>query len=362
MRGSFSFAVRLLVVAAGVAALLWRPSASWVEAAYVNGGYPAWEHALFAISSRLPWSLGDLVVLAGAALLVWRLARRDFAGALAVLAVYAIWFEAGWGWCYDRAPIEARTAYDQRRITPQAVEALRARAIANVNRLAPLAHAESSEPLDLASLSAGWVQVVQSVGDRWTPAVGAPKPTLADPFMDATGTSGYINPLALDVHLASDLFWFERPFDISHEWSHVAGFAREDEANFLAIVNCTRSNVPVVEYSGWLELLLYLPPRPHYPKSTFVPQVWHDFAAMRARDKRHINVSLARLSWGTYNAYLKSNHVTAGIENYDEVTRLYLGIPFDATGLPVAARRRDVDRARERMRREETGSAPAAVR
>ena len=302
---------------------------------YVNGVYPGWEHALFAISSRLPWSLGDIVVLAGIALIVWRLVRRDWLGALAVVSLYACWFEAGWGWNYDRAPLEARTAYDASRVTPRAVDALRTRTIAEMNRLAPLAHVRAAAPLDIETLHAGWVPVVQAGGDTWEPLTGSPKPTLADPFMAATGTSGYINPLALDVHLASDLLWFERPFALSHEWSHVAGYAREDEANFLAIVNCTRSNDPVVQYSGWLELFLYLPPQARYTRKTFVPEVWQDFAAMRERNRRHINLSLANLSWRTYNTYLKSNHVATGLQNYDEVTRLYLGIPRDAEGLPA---------------------------
>ena len=283
----------------------------------------------------MPWSLGDIVVLAGAALIAWRLLRRDWLGALAFAGFYALWFEAGWGWNYNRAPIEARTAYDQSRITRHAVDALRARAEAQMNRLAPLAHARANVPLDLEALHATWVPVVQADGDGWEPLTGAPKPTLANPFMNATGTSGYINPLALDVHLASDLLWFERPFALSHEWSHVAGYAREDEANFLAIVSCTRSNDPVVQYSGWLELFLYLPPQARYAHKTFVPEVWQDFAAMRERNRRHINLSLANLSWRTYNAYLKSNHVASGLQNYDEVTRLYLGIPRDAAGLPL---------------------------
>lgn len=265
-------------------------------------------------------------MLAGVATLVWRLVRRDWLGALAVLGLYAFWFEAGWGWTYDRAPIETRVPYDARRVTPRALTLLRARVIANVNRLAPAAHADAASGFGLAALRRDWLGVIRAGGDTWTPLVGAPKPTLADPFMDATGTSGYLNPLALDVHLAGDLLWFERPFALAHEWSHAAGYAREDEANFLAIVSCTRSNDPVVQYSGWLELFLYLPPLPRYTRKTFVSQVWQDFAAMRVRNRRHINPTLANLSWRTYNTYLKSNHVASGIRNYDEVTRLYLGI------------------------------------
>ncbi len=289
------------------------------------------------MTSRVPWSCGDFAVVAGIALIVWRLLRRDWLGALAVLAVYLVWFEAGWGWNYERNPIEARVDYAAERATPKAVEALRRLVVSHINRLAPLAHAHAAEPLNDGSLAAFWLPVVQAGGDTWTPTVGAPKPTLFDPFMNASATTGFINPLSLNVHLASDLLWFERPFSLAHEWSHVAGYAREDEANYLAILTCARSNDPAQAYSGWLELLLYLPPA-RYKRSDFVPLVWQDFAAIRSRNAKRINVSLSQFSWRTYNTYLKSNHVASGIENYNEVTRLYLGVRLDAQGLPVHAR------------------------
>ncbi len=177
---------------------------------------------------------------------------------------------------------------------------------------------------------------MQAGGDTWTPLTGAPKPTLFDPFMDATGTSGFINPLTLNVHLASDLLWFERPFSLAHEWSHVAAYAREDEANYIAIVTCTRSPDPVLAYSGWLELFLYLPPLAKYSNTTFVPDVWRDFAALRKRNAQRINARLASVSWHTYNSYLQSNHIPSGVANYNEVTRLYLGVTLSASGIPVS--------------------------
>ena len=133
--------------------------------------------------------------------------------------------------------------------------------MAEMNALAAAAHARAASPLDLTALQAAWLPTVQRAGDDWTPLVGAAKPTVADPFMLATGTSGFINPLTLNVALASDLLWFERPFDLAHEWSHDAAYAREDEANYLAILTCLRSPDPAVRYSGWFELFLYLPQR-----------------------------------------------------------------------------------------------------
>jgi hypothetical protein len=351
MGGFFSFWLRVLAVVLGAAALLWQPGADWIETAYANGAYPVWEHVAFAITHVLPWSLGDVAALIGIVAIVWRVVRFARAGrgkktpralgllaldVAAILGVYAIWFELSWGWNYARAPIEDRVAFDASQVTAKAADLTRDRAIAEMNKLAIQAHALSIDDLDLSALHATWLEAVQRVGDRWQPQVGEPKPTIADPFMEATGTSGFINPLTLNVQLASDVLWFERPFALAHEWSHVAAYAREDEANYLAILTCIRSSDRRVQYSGWLELFLYLPPKAHYTKKTFSPFVWADFEAMRKRDAHHINVLLSHWTWNTYNAYLKTNHVASGVYNYNEVSRLILGVPLDTTGLPVA--------------------------
>jgi hypothetical protein len=333
----------------GAIALLAQPQAAWIERAYANGFYPQWERVAFSITRSLPWSLGDLAALAGIAAIVWqilvfaRLRTRRwrnvamlFLNCAAIVGLYALWFELSWGWNYARAPIESRVRFDPSRVTPGSAAALRERAMAEMNALAAAAHARAELPLDLDELRAAWLPAVQRAGDGWTPSVGNAKPTIADPFMQATGTSGFINPLTLNVALASDLLWFERPFDIAHEWSHDAAYAREDEANYLAIVTTLRSPDPVMQYSGWFELFLYLPQKRHYAHREFVPLVWQDFAALRKRDERHINAKLAHWSWRTYNVYLKSNRISSGIENYDQVTRLMLGAPLDAQGLPVA--------------------------
>jgi len=333
----------------GAIALLVAPPAAWIERAYSNGGYPIWERIAFTITHPLPWSLGDFAASIGVAAIVWQIvvfARRRVRrwsdvgqlvlGCAAVLGLYAIWFEVSWGWNYARAPLETRVRFDPARVTAKNAAVLRARAMAQMNLLAPSAHALAVAPLDYDVLRAAWLPAVQRAGDDWTPSVGAPKPTIADPFMLATGTSGFVNPFTLNVALASDLLWFERPFDLAHEWSHDAAYAREDEANYLAIVTCLRSPDRAMQYSGWFELFLYLPQKKHYARREFGPLVWQDFAALRRRDARHINVILAHWSWRTYNVYLKSNRIASGVANYDEVTRLMLGVPLDSDGLPAA--------------------------
>lgn len=338
-RGSSLLAAEIVAIVAGAGALLVHPDAAWIERAYSDGFYPGWQHLAAAITLPLPFSLGDVVGVVAAGAMLWLLYRsirapRLLLSALALAGLMAFWFEASWGWNYDRAPVEARMRYDASRADAAAADALRALAIAKLNALAAPAHARITYDRD--DLRAAWLPVVRRLGDDWDPHVGRFKRSIADPFMTATGTSGFINPFTLESQLATDVLWFEEPFDLAHEWSHVAAYAREDEANYIAAVTCTRAKDPVIAYSGWFELFLYLPPLRHYDTKTFSPLVWADFKALRERNAKHLNLSLSRFTWHAYGAYLKSNHVAAGVANYDEVTRLYLAIPRDAEGLPIA--------------------------
>jgi len=326
---------------AGVVASV-HPGEDWIERAYANGGYPVWQHLAHTVTALFPFSLGDIVVLSLVALVGLSLRRglRGLFDAFLVLLVAYAWFEAGWGWNYARAPIEVRLpTFDAAAVNARGVTLLRREAIAQVNALAPLAHARMSVGFKRSQLRAAWLPVVRVLGDRWNPHVGAPKWTIARPFMALNGTTGFINPLTLESQLAPDLLWFEVPFSLAHEWSHVAAFAREDEANYIGLLACIRDPDPVARYSGWLELLLALPPRATYAHSTFTPLVWSDFAAIRARNAHYVNLDFSRFSWGTYNHYLKSNHIASGIANYGEVTRLLLGIPRTETNLPRATLR-----------------------
>ncbi|MGA7200417.1 MAG: DUF3810 family protein, partial [Candidatus Cybelea sp.] len=105
--------------------MLVQPQADWIERAYSNGVYPAWERGAFPITNFLPWSLGDVAALAGVAAIVWqivffarlRVRRGAHVSALllncvAIVGLYAVWFELSWAWNYARAPLETRVRYD----------------------------------------------------------------------------------------------------------------------------------------------------------------------------------------------------------------------------------------------------------
>ena len=48
-------------------------------------------------------------------------------------------------------------------------------------------------------------------------------------------------PVFLEVILNPDLLPVEKPFVLAHEWAHLAGYADESEANFVAWLACCRA-------------------------------------------------------------------------------------------------------------------------
>ena len=342
---SVTIPLDIALIVLGLLAAIHRPSPQWVEQNFSNGYYPHWQNFWYSFTPSIPFALGDAIIGAGALLIIASLVFvrpfwRALLGIAALAGFYLLWFYAGWGYGYERAPLESRTAFSQSRITPGAVDTLRNRLVAQMNALAPIAHEQqrvrATDDPAVPELIASWTPVVQRLGNNWQPRVSAAKPAAAGWYMDLSGTSGFTNPFTLETQLAPDLLWFERPFAQAHEWSHAAGFNREDEANYIAALTCLRAAGVTAQYSGALELFLYLPPLKKYPHSMFVPQVWADFAAIRKRNAHFVNLNLSRFSWRVYNSYLKSNNVASGVQNYDEVTKLIAGIPLDAQGLPIS--------------------------
>ncbi len=127
--------------------------------------------------------LADRRLFAAAHERVGRPNRSLLLDCAAIVGLYAFWFELSWGWNYARAPIESARALrpiarDAGRAPPRCV----ARAMAADERAGGAgARARRSVPLDFDALRAAWLPAVQRAGDDWTPRVGTPKPTIADP-------------------------------------------------------------------------------------------------------------------------------------------------------------------------------------
>src|SRR5207245_5055093 len=102
-------------------------------------------------------------------------------------------------------------------------------------------------------LAGAFAGVQRDLGSSRPARPGRPKPTLLDVYLRRAAVSGMTDPYFLETLVTGELLPVERPFVIAHEWSHLAGYADEGEANFVGWLTCVRAGEDA-QYSAWLFL------------------------------------------------------------------------------------------------------------
>jgi hypothetical protein len=313
-----------------------------VERVYSTGAYPVLQRFLTPLSNRAPFALMDLLiafglvwcVVAGAAVgrLFQRGARQRVRRLIGVTAVPAaalyLAFLALWGFNYRRLPLEAKLAFDAGSVTPDAARSLAEATVARVNALYGDAHAAGwGDEED--SLPAPFEAALREAGASGATAPGRPRWTLLDWYFRSAAVAGMTDPFFLETLVVSDLLPFERPFVIAHEWSHLAGFADEGEANFIGWLTCVRGQSPA-QYSGWLslytEVFTSVSRRDRADLAARLASgPREDLRAMADRLSRNVSPRVSAAGWRVYDRYLKANRVEDGAASYARVVRLVLG-------------------------------------
>lgn len=85
-----------------------------------------------------------------------------------------------------------------------------------------------------------------------------PKKIVSSFFMSQQGIIGLYIPFALEATYNRDPQDISKPSTICHELTHLKGVIQENEASFVAIIACTRSDNDALRYSGYLDAFYYL--------------------------------------------------------------------------------------------------------
>ena len=334
------------VSAATLAAWLPMPPAI-VERYYSTGLYPVLQGLLTGLSNRVPVALLDVVGV-GLAIgflvaLVWvvrqvphlgwgRIVVRSLTLAAAAAAVGYLVFLGAWGLNYRRTPIVQKIVFDATAITEAAALEFAYQAAHELN--AAYAPASATLPRDdLTQLTQAFARVQRALGIERPARPARPKSTLLDPYFRATAVEGMTNPFFLETLVVSSLIDVERPFVVAHEWSHLAGFADEGEANFVGWLTCMEGGA-ADRYSGWLFLYRETVARlgahdRDDVAEALAPGPRSDLEAIADRHRRHVNPAMSRAGWRAYDRYLRANRVESGAASYAEVVRLVLGATFE---------------------------------
>jgi hypothetical protein len=250
-------------------------------------------------------------------------------------------FLALWGLNYRRVRMAERLVLERAAPTSEQVVGLGLNAVSEMNRLYPAAHEQlvvGAEWRDSA-LRDAFSDVQHSLASAPDVQPGRLKRSFLGPYFRWAGVDGMVNPFGLEVIANPDLLPFERPFVAAHEWSHLAGYADEAEANFVGWLTCVRASPPH-QYSGWFYLYWQISGEANAEErgrlnAALADGPRRDVNAVITRLRRGQIPSLQRASWQVYDKYLKANRVEAGVRSYGEVVTLVLRARFAPEWVPV---------------------------
>jgi hypothetical protein len=349
-------AIKALLIITGAGIYFFPPSSGWVERHYSTGLYPKFQRVVTALSNHIPFAISDaLILLVVIGIPTWwiiclrRAGRGHRRSALLKLAYNTLTLAAGallvfelfWGLNYVRIPLIEKLDYQQNRVTGEAIGQIGEQCVTQLNAASADAHAKPwpNATQWSAAIKPSFESVVAELGVPGGTTPGRVKGSIFNFYLAASGIDGFMDPYGLEVILNRNLSSVEQPFAMAHEWAHLAGFADESEANFIALLTCLRSGDTAVRYAGWLALypeLPVIPNDPKHPEAEFHldPHVVADLKEIYRRRDREIRPWVNIAQWRFYDRFLKANRVTAGVASYGLFIRLLAGTRFDPNWTP----------------------------
>ncbi len=328
--------------------LLWAqhstPFAEW----YATRVYPALSYAVGYLTGRLPFSLGELLICAliagagvGLALLgaylrghaSRRRAARFAAARTALLAggVILLLFTLLGGINYHRLPFSHFAALEVGPSPAEELEALCRSLIGEANAQARLLPQELPTVRELGAKAPGIMEDLSREFPALEGYYPSPKPVFFSRGMSYLQLLGIYFPFTAEANFNADAPYHEIPATLCHELSHLRGFMREDEANFIAYLACEGSGDPVFRYSGALLALDYAMSGLYGVDPARCAALYEDYGERLILDLNESRVYWSRfegpaatVSRKANDAYLKVNAQFDGVRSYDRMVDLLL--------------------------------------
>lgn len=173
-----------------------------------------------------------------------------------------------------------------------------------------------------------------------------PKPIICSFFMSQMNLTGIYFPFSMEANYNNDCYKAKLPCTVCHELAHTRGYIQEDEATFIAVLACIRSDDPYYRYAGYLTALTYVRNKifdyaSDDKKVEFDGQisdkVWADIDANREywdsvkekEDTVFDTQTVSKLSSEFVDSNLKLNGVEDGSKSYGRMVDLMLNYFID---------------------------------
>lgn len=147
-----------------------------------------------------------------------------------------------------------------------------------------------------------------------------PKALWRSELLSMQNLEGLFCSFTIEANYNDEIPEYKQAVVICHELSHLKGFMREDEANFIAYLACRQSENPLFRYSGNMQAYVY------------ATNALYKIDPKACREIRDRLCDQARYDLDNYNAYWKKYHSVVS-EVSDKVNDIYLKVNSQADGV-----------------------------
>ena len=158
-----------------------------------------------------------------------------------------------------------------------------------------------------------------------------PKAVPLSQYWSYTNITGMYFPFFAEANVNADIMADEFLFSALHELAHVRGYAREEEANFLAFMYGKDHLLAEYRYAAFESAFIYSYNRLAAADPEMAAQAWHELSADTQADIQARNVywkafegPIEEISTEINDAFLQANLQEAGVESYGMVVDLLL--------------------------------------
>lgn len=160
-----------------------------------------------------------------------------------------------------------------------------------------------------------------------------PKPVLASKMMSRCNITGMFFPFTFEANVNTDVPEYTIPFTMCHELSHLRGYMREDEANFIAYLACSQSTDMDFRYSGSVMAFTYASNALFSADGDTAGSIFSTLSEGVRRDLQFNNDywnsfkgPAADAANSVNNSYLKANNQQDGVQSYGRMVDLLLAL------------------------------------
>ena len=177
-------------------------------------------------------------------------------------------------------------------------------------------------------------RAMEKLGQRYRRLSGHypfPKPILNTWILSVQQTTGVYSPFTVEATYNRDIAYYDIPFTICHELSHLRGYMQEEEANFIGVLATIGADDLYFNYSGYVSAWVYAGNALARIDSTAFAALYSRINARTRQDMLYNNAywqqfegKPAEAHEQLNDAYLKMQGQTSGVRSYGHVTDLML--------------------------------------